>query len=207
MGLLADHEELALESVGVGCVLAATDEELTDHRLDRGDAFAEARRVHGDVAPSEHGLSFSDHQFPKQVFAHDTVDGVLGEEQHADAIFAGGGQVDALFGHLGSEQPIGDLEQHAGSVTCERVGANSAAMGEVGERGQALIDDLPALAPLDVGDEADATRVMVEPGVTEPLVVMLLCLVRHDSSHPARRPTTSREHRVGADDPRRRIRP
>ena len=92
------------------------------------------------------------------------------EEEHGDAVLAGVRQLDALFGHLGSEQAVRDLEEHSGAVAGERVGANGTAVGEVGECSETLVDDLSALAALDVGDEPDAAGVMIEPGVIEPLV-------------------------------------
>ena len=76
VGLFADHKKLAFERLGVTGVLAPADEELADHRLDRGDALSETRRINRHVAPPEHDLPFPDHQLPEQVLTHDPIDGV-----------------------------------------------------------------------------------------------------------------------------------
>ena len=73
----------------------------------------------------------------------------------------GGGSVDALRGHLGAVELVGDLDQDAGAVAHQLVGADGAAMVEVLEDLQALLDDAVRLAALDVGDEADAAGVVL----------------------------------------------
>jgi hypothetical protein len=47
-------------------------------------------------------------------------------------------------------------------------------MGEVRKHGQAVGDDLVALATLDVGDEADSARVMIKGAVIQPFIPRLL---------------------------------
>ena len=73
----------------------------------------------------------------------------------------GGGSVDALRRHLGAVELVGDLDQDAGAVAHQRVGADRAAVVEVLEDLQALLDDRVRLLALDVGDEADAAGVVL----------------------------------------------
>ena len=68
----------------------------------------------------------------------------------------------------GAEQCVGDLDQAAGAVADQRVGADRAAMIEVGEDLQAVAHDLVRLLALDVRDEADAARVMLVRGSYRP---------------------------------------
>ncbi len=62
-----------------------------------------------------------------------------------------------------------DLHQHARAVAGERVGADGAAVLEVLQDPQRVGDDLVRLAPLHVGDEADAAGVVLVRGVVEAL--------------------------------------
>ena len=84
----------------------------------------------------------------------------LRQEDHADAVLAGRRQLDALRRHLGAVELVGDLDQDAGAVAHQLVGADRAAVVEVLEDLQALLDDGVGLVALDVGDEADAAGVV-----------------------------------------------
>ena len=54
----------------------------------------------------------------------------------------------------------GDLHQDAGAVAGARVGADRAAMFEIAQDRDRVLDDLVRLAALDVGDEADAAGIL-----------------------------------------------
>ena len=54
-----------------------------------------------------------------------------------------------------------DLHQDAGAVAGQRVGADRAAMLEVAQDREPVLDDLVRLAVLDVGDEADAAGILL----------------------------------------------
>ena len=73
----------------------------------------------------------------------------------------GGGSVDALRRHLVAIELVGNLDQDAGAVAHQLVGADGAAMVEVLEDLQALLDDRVALLALDVRHEADAAGVVL----------------------------------------------
>ncbi len=93
--------------------------------------------------------------------------GVARHEQHADAVLAGLRQREAELLRLAREELVRDLHQDAGAVAGARIGADRAAMLEVEQDGQRILDDLVRLAALDVGDEADAAGILVERGIVE----------------------------------------
>ena len=76
----------------------------------------------------------------------------------------GARQLDALRRHLGAVVVVGDLDQDAGAVAHQLVGADRAAVVQVLEDLQTLRDDRVRLAPGDVGDEADAAGVVLVGG-------------------------------------------
>src|SRR5262249_25107668 len=80
-----------------------------------------------------------------------------------------GRQLHARLRHLLAEEPVGDLDQDAGAVGELRVPADRAAVRQVPQDRQALLDDRVALLPLDVRDEADAAGVVLVRRVVQPL--------------------------------------
>ena len=55
----------------------------------------------------------------------------FGQKHHANAIFAGRGQIDALFLHLRAQIRIRDLDQDAGPIAHQGIGADRTAVIEV----------------------------------------------------------------------------
>ena len=92
---------------------------------------------------------------------------VARHEEMADAILAGRRQLEALRGHLLAEEAVGNLHQHAGAVAHQRIGADGAAMRQVFEHGEAVLDDLVRLDALHVDDEADAAGIMLVARIVE----------------------------------------
>ena len=91
---------------------------------------------------------------------------VLGrQEADADGVASGGRQVDA--GGDAAEEGVGDLQQDAGAVTGVRVRAGGAAVLEVAERLEALLDDGMRRLPPQLGDQRDAARVVFVVRVVE----------------------------------------
>ena len=87
----------------------------------------------------------------------------------ATAYWPGSRQLDAgLFGPF-AEQGIGNLDQDAGAIAHQRIGAHRAAMVEIDQKLQAQPDDLMGLGALDVGDKADAASVMLVARVIKTL--------------------------------------
>ena len=62
-----------------------------------------------------------------------------------------------------------DLHQNAGAVAGARIGADRAAMLEIAQDRERVVDDLVRLAALDVGDEADAAGILLERGIVKSL--------------------------------------
>src|SRR5262249_28358803 len=69
------------------------------------------------------------------------------------------------------EECVRNLREDAGAVASARIGTNRATVLEIAENLQRVFDDLMRLAALDVGDEADAAGILVEPRVIETLRV------------------------------------
>ena len=61
------------------------------------------------------------------------------------------------------------LHEHASPVAGKRVGADGAAMGQVFEDLQTVLDDRVARPRLQVGDEADAAGIMFSFRIVESL--------------------------------------
>src|SRR5262249_46959002 len=91
------------------------------------------------------------------------------EEHHADAVAAGCWKADPLGGALAPEERVGNLDQDAGAVAGERIAAAGAAMGEVLQHGERLLDDVVGALALDVHHEADAAGVAFGPRVQKSL--------------------------------------
>ena len=89
---------------------------------------------------------------------------LLRQEHHADAVFAGGRQLDPLARHLGAVVVVRNLDQDAGAVAHQPVGSDRAALVEVLEDLQTLLDDRVRLAPRDVGHETDAAGIVLVRG-------------------------------------------
>ncbi len=70
------------------------------------------------------------------------------------------------FAFLGKES-VRDLRQNAGAVAGARIGTDRAAMLEIDQDRQRILDDLMRLAAFDIGDEADAAGILVERGIIE----------------------------------------
>ena len=84
----------------------------------------------------------------------------------------------ALQRHLGAVVLVGDLDQDAGTVAHQLVGAHRAAVVQVLQDLQALHDDGVRLVPLDVGDKTDATGVVFLRGGVQAPVGQVSDLVR-----------------------------
>ena len=61
-----------------------------------------------------------------------------------------------------------DLHQDAGAVAGARIGADRAAMLEIEQDGQRVLDDLVRLAALDVGNESDAAGILFLRRIEQP---------------------------------------
>src|SRR5262249_52858214 len=95
--------------------------------------------------------------------------GIARHEQLADRVFARLGQLEAeLVGDL-DEELVWDLYQDAGAVAGARIGTDRAAVLKIAKNRQCIVDDLVRTAALDVGNEADAVRILVERRIVKAL--------------------------------------
>ena len=160
---LAGDEQLAVE-IDSGSTGGIGHEQLPERRHDLSGAEAQTRRVDRHVAPTQHGQAF---------VGHDGVDarlrllgsgGVGWEERQPDRIRAVGREIER---DDRAQEPIRDLDQDARTVTGVGLGAGGAAMLHVAQRADTHRHDGTRTATLHVGDEADATGVVFEPGVVQ----------------------------------------
>ena len=68
-----------------------------------------------------------------------------------------------------AEETVRHLHENAGAVAGIGLAAAGAAMVEIDQNCQRLADDLVGLFPLDIGNKADATGVMLELWIVETL--------------------------------------
>ena len=99
-----------------------------------------------------------------QVLEREPLLGIVRQVADADAVAARRRQLHA--GHRPDER-IGDLQQDPGAVAGVRIGALRAAVLEVLERVERLLDDGVARLAPQLRDERDATGVVLVGGVVE----------------------------------------
>ena len=93
---------------------------------------------------------------------------VAREEAHRDAVVAGGGEVDSVVGERRRIELVGDLQQQPGAVAGARIAARRAAMGQVRENLEPLLDDLVRRLTRQRGDEPEPAGVVLEAGSYSP---------------------------------------
>jgi len=98
----------------------------------------------------------------------------FGQKDHAHAVLTRRRQATALRRQLGAVQGVGQLQQNAGAVAHELVGAHGTAVVEVGQYLQALLHHGVAFLPLDVGHKAHATGVVLVRRVVQAVLAQLV---------------------------------
>ena len=84
-------------------------------------------------------------------------------------VVPGRGQIDRERPRLPAQETIGHLDQNAGPVPRVRLAAAGAAVQQVDQQLQPLLDDSVRTPTLDIHDEADATGVLLVRRVVEAL--------------------------------------
>ena len=167
---LAQDVEPALELDVVGDGRApAPDEHLAVMRLGLDDGRRQAGIIGRHVAPADELEPLRLDHTRHDGLAIDALRAVLRQEDVTDAIFAGLGQLDAERLRHVLQELVRDLHENARAVAGERVRTHRAAMGQVLEDLQAMLDDGVARAAFQVGDEADATGIVLELRIVESL--------------------------------------
>ncbi len=164
LGALADHEGDPVE-LDAGPVRAGQ-EELAEPGHDAAGGRAQQVRGDRDVAPAEDG---------QVLLGRDGLDprdggGVLvvgvGQEGDADRVGADRREFEV---DLGAQEGVRDLGEDAGAVTGVRLCAGGAAVLQVAQDGQRLLDDGVVGDAGQRGDESDATGVVLVSRVVQAL--------------------------------------
>ena len=170
VGALADHVELALKRQIVAQALAAANEDLPDEWFARPGGVTQRRTVGRHRAPTEETLSFRLHNLLKPLLQPPAVGGIAGQEDQPAAVLGGAGQDDPrLLARLG-EKGVGNLEQHARPVAGVGFAAAGAAVVEILQHLDRLLQDLVRPVALDIHHETHAAGVVFEPGIVKALL-------------------------------------
>jgi hypothetical protein len=102
-------------------------------------------------------------------------------------------QLDAEARAFLREKAVRDLDQDAAAVAHLRVGADRAAVAEVLQHREPVLDDAVRPDVLHVGDEADAARILLLRGIVETLL-----LRQPGIAHDERMGGVSRDGALGA---------
>ena len=166
---LAQDVEPPLELILGLDLLAAPDEHLQVHGLGRLHRFPQRRIVGGHLAPAQEGHALALDHLGVDVADHLPPVRIARHEERADRVFAGLGQGKTEPFRLLGEELLRDLHQNAGAVACARIGTDRAAMFEIAEDGERVLDQFMRGAALDVGDEADSAGILLERGIVKAL--------------------------------------
>ena len=136
-------------------------------------------QVDGDVAPAEHALALDADVELEQRLELLAAVVVLRQEADRDGVAAGVGQLEV---DVRAEELVRQLQQHPGAVAGARVGAGRAAVLEVLDRLQTLLDDLVDGNVVQACDERHAARIVLVAGVVEAVGLWRQGLHAHRSA-------------------------
>jgi hypothetical protein len=166
---LAQHIELAFEGVLIGRLRSARDEHLPDHRFDFLGALGQAAVVGRHVAPTQQDLPFGEDRPFDLLFARHSRCGLARQEDHAHAVVTSGRKRDAKLAAGAAQEGIGQLDEDAGAVALQRVGARGATVRQVFQYREGALDNGMIFPALDMGDETKAAGVMFVAWIVETL--------------------------------------
>ena len=118
-------------------------------------------------APAQNGQAFQSGDPLHLGHGRGTLGRPGGQERHPGRVAAGLGQAEPADR---TEHLVRDLGQDAGPVAGIRVGALGAPVIQVPQHGERLRHGLMGAAAGQVGDEPDATGVVLVPAVVQPLI-------------------------------------
>ena len=182
VGLLFDgaaaHVQATLKGIAGGRVVRTAQEGLQDSRHAGAGRLAQIVRVDRHLAPKEQrhaGLGAALLKHAAGIL-HALV--VLREEQHGHAIVALCRQNLAALLSLFTEKVMRNLEQDASAVAGVLLESRAAAVLQVDQNGQCIVQNLVMALTVDIGKRADATCIVVEFGAIKALLLSGICLHR-----------------------------
>ena len=161
-----DHVQLALE---LGLVAgAALDEELAHDRLRCARELADPVRLHRRVTPAERPLALLGADADAQLLAAQAQARVARQEHEPGRVGPRRRRIVAeRLAEGRPQEPVRQLGHDPGSVAGLGIRAGRAAVVEVLERPQGLLDELVAGAAVEPHERGQAARFVLEPGVVE----------------------------------------
>src|SRR5262245_15052180 len=166
---LADAVEPALELLTVRHAVGPADENLPVHRLHGLHHLGKTRVVDRHRAPAQELQPFLTDDAHPHALAVGAQPLILRHEQVADGIPTGLGQLDLELHALLGQEVMRNLDEDAGAIARDRIGADRAAVLDVAQDGDRVLDQLVGLAALEIGNKANAAGVVLALGIEEPL--------------------------------------
>ena len=174
----AAHVQAALEGVAGGRVVRTAQESLQDGGHAGAGCLAQVVRVDRHLAPKEQRHAGLGAALLKHATGILYALVVLREEQHGHAIVALCRQNLAALLSLFAEKMMRNLEQDAGAVAGVLLESRTAAVLQVDQNGQRVVQNLVMALAVDIGKRADATCIVVEFGAIKALLLSGICLHR-----------------------------
>ena len=182
VGLLFDgaaaHVQTALEGVARRRVVRTTQEGLQDSGHTGAGRLAQVVRVDRHLAPKEQRHAGLGAALLKHATGILYALVVLRKEQHGHAIVALCRQDLAALLSLFTEKVVRNLEQDASTVAGILLESRAAAVLQVDQNGQRIVQNLVMALTVDIGKRADATCIVVEFGAIKALLLSGICLHR-----------------------------
>ena len=182
VGLLFDgaaaHIQAALKGIAGRCVVRTAQEGLQDGGHAGAGRLAQVVRVDRHLAPKEQRHAGFGAALLKHAAGILYALVVLREEQHGHAIVALCRQNLAALLSLFTEKVMRNLEQDASAVAGVLLESRAAAVLQVDQNGQCIVQNLVMALTVDIGKRADATCIVVEFGAIKALLLSGICLHR-----------------------------
>ncbi len=167
--LLADRQDFALKGVLIGQRRIGGDNRLANYRHRLDHPRAEPLRIGGHLAPAEQRLALDFDEMLHMTDGELARRLVARQKAHRDRVMSERRQAQVSAFRPIAQQRIRHLDQAAGTVADQRIGADRAAMVEVDQDFQAARDDVVRFSPLDVGDETDAAGIVLVARIVKSL--------------------------------------
>jgi hypothetical protein len=156
-GVVAEEEQFTFEIIGLFDMIGAGDEDLFHFRFYGEGRGADPIGIGGYFAVAEDLQAQFFGGAGEDVAAFFLETDLPGEEEHADAVFAIGGEMDTQADAFVEEKFVRYLDHDAGAVAGIGFATAGSAMFHVLQDGECVGDDLVGFVALDIGDKPDAT--------------------------------------------------